>query len=72
MPVSLLRICCPAQMDRTDHDSSASKDGSVVRYVDFPPAHESPMHRTSSIDYGIVVFGEVVVRCFAVPRVSSW
>jgi len=36
-------------------------DGSVVRYVDFPPLHQSPMHRTTSIDYGFVLFGNVEV-----------
>ncbi|KAM0753461.1 hypothetical protein T439DRAFT_284860 [Meredithblackwellia eburnea MCA 4105] len=33
--------------------------GSVVRYVDIPPGLVSPMHRTTSIDYGFVLFGEV-------------
>ncbi|KAK1833044.1 hypothetical protein QBC39DRAFT_425105 [Podospora conica] len=34
-------------------------DGTVLRYVDIPPAHVSPMHRTVSLDYGIVLEGEV-------------
>ncbi|GAA5875145.1 hypothetical protein JCM8547_005536 [Rhodosporidiobolus lusitaniae] len=33
--------------------------GSVVRYVDMPPQHVSPMHRTISLDYGFVIFGEL-------------
>ncbi|GAA6008878.1 cupin domain-containing protein [Rhodotorula paludigena] len=33
--------------------------GSVVRYVDMPPKHVSPMHRTISLDYGFVLFGEL-------------
>lgn len=33
--------------------------GSVIRIVDMLPGKESPMHRTNSIDYGIVVEGEV-------------
>lgn len=33
--------------------------GSVVRVVDMLPGGESPMHRTNSIDYGIVLSGEV-------------
>ncbi|GAA6037991.1 hypothetical protein JCM8097_009529 [Rhodosporidiobolus ruineniae] len=33
--------------------------GSVVRYVDMPPKHVSPMHRTISLDYGFVIFGEL-------------
>jgi quercetin dioxygenase-like cupin family protein len=34
-------------------------NGTVLRMVDMPPHGRSPMHRTSSIDYGIVVTGEV-------------
>lgn len=33
--------------------------GTVLRIVDMPPGGRSPMHRTSSIDYGIVLTGEV-------------
>jgi hypothetical protein len=33
----------------------------VVRYVDMPPCHISPMHRTISLDYGFVLFGNVEV-----------
>lgn len=33
--------------------------GSVIRIVDMLPGGESPMHRTSSIDYGIVLTGAV-------------
>jgi len=33
--------------------------GSVGRIVDFPPGYTSPMHRTLSLDLGIVVEGEV-------------
>ena len=33
--------------------------GSVIRIVDMLPGKESPMHRTNSIDYGIVLKGEV-------------
>jgi quercetin dioxygenase-like cupin family protein len=33
--------------------------GTVCRFVDFPPASESPMHRTVSLDYGVVLEGEV-------------
>ncbi|KAH8196870.1 hypothetical protein TruAng_008952 [Truncatella angustata] len=33
--------------------------GTVARYVDTPPESISPMHRTVSIDYGVVVEGEV-------------
>lgn len=33
--------------------------GSVLRYVDVPPGSTSPMHRTVSLDYGIVLEGEI-------------
>jgi quercetin dioxygenase-like cupin family protein len=33
--------------------------GSVIRIVDMLPGKESPTHRTNSIDYGIVMEGEI-------------
>ncbi|MDE2410358.1 MAG: cupin domain-containing protein [Sphingomonadales bacterium] len=33
--------------------------GSVIRITDMLPGKESPMHRTNSIDYGIVLEGEI-------------
>lgn len=33
--------------------------GSVIRIVDFLPGGTSPFHRTNSIDYGIVLAGEI-------------
>jgi quercetin dioxygenase-like cupin family protein len=33
--------------------------GTVLRYVDMPPGAVSPMHRTVSLDYGVVLEGEV-------------
>ena len=33
--------------------------GSVIRVVDMLPGKQSPMHRTNSIDYGIVLLGEI-------------
>ncbi|KAF2132060.1 hypothetical protein P153DRAFT_285123 [Dothidotthia symphoricarpi CBS 119687] len=33
--------------------------GTVLRYVDMKPGHTSPMHRTVSLDYGVVLEGEV-------------
>jgi quercetin dioxygenase-like cupin family protein len=42
-----------------------SASGSTIRMIHFPPAasggHRSPMHRTRTIDYGIVVEGEMVL-----------
>ncbi len=36
-----------------------SPGGTVLRVVDIPPGQRSPMHRTHSIDYGIVLAGEL-------------
>lgn len=33
--------------------------GTVLRMVDLPPGATSPMHRTVSLDYGIVLEGEI-------------
>ncbi|TGO07812.1 hypothetical protein BTUL_0244g00090 [Botrytis tulipae] len=33
--------------------------GTVLRVVDMEPGHLSPMHRTTSLDYGVVIEGEV-------------
>lgn len=33
--------------------------GTVLRFVDIHPGHTSPMHRTVSLDYGVVLEGEV-------------
>jgi len=33
--------------------------GTVLRYVDMAPGKTSPMHRTVSLDYGVVLEGEV-------------
>jgi quercetin dioxygenase-like cupin family protein len=35
------------------------QNGSVLRIVDIPPGVRSPMHRTSSLDYGLVLSGEL-------------
>lgn len=36
-------------------------NGTVIRYVDMPPGALSPMHRTISLDYGVVIEGEVAL-----------
>ncbi len=52
--------------DNTDPQDGALREvgltsagGTVLRFVDFAPGTRSPMHRTASIDYGIVLEGEV-------------
>lgn len=37
-----------------------SGGGTVLRYVDFGPGYTCMMHRTQSVDYGIVLEGQVV------------
>jgi quercetin dioxygenase-like cupin family protein len=37
----------------------ACPGGTVLRFVDIAPGRRSPMHRTNSIDYGIVLSGEI-------------
>lgn len=36
-------------------------NGTVLRYVDMMPGALSPMHRTVSLDYGVVIEGEVEI-----------
>ncbi len=49
--------------DETDGRSREAgltlNQGSVIRVVDMLPGKESPLHRTDSIDYGIVLKGEI-------------
>jgi naringenin degradation protein FdeH len=37
------------------------RNGTKIRINEFPPGVVSPMHRTQSVDYGIVLSGEVVL-----------
>ncbi|KAI0018001.1 hypothetical protein F4780DRAFT_563317 [Xylariomycetidae sp. FL0641] len=37
----------------------ATKGGTVCRMVDFGPGYECMMHRTQSLDFGIVIEGEI-------------
>jgi quercetin dioxygenase-like cupin family protein len=52
--------------DNNDETDGRSRDagltlnqGSVIRVVDMLPGMASPMHRTNSVDYGIVLKGEI-------------
>ena len=48
------------QTDGRERDAGTTlKGGSVIRIVDMLPNASSPMHRTSSIDYGIVISGKI-------------
>lgn len=43
----------------TDAPGLVAQGGTVLRFVDVEPGHLSPMHRTVSLDYGVVIEGEV-------------
>jgi len=48
------------ETDGRDRDAGLTlNQGSVIRVVDMLPGKQSPMHRTNSIDYGIVLEGEI-------------
>lgn len=48
------------ETDGRERDAGLTlKQGSVIRVVDMLPGGASPMHRTSSLDYGIVMSGEL-------------
>lgn len=47
-------------VDGRERDAGLTiQQGSVIRTVDLMPGCVSPMHRTNSLDYGIVITGEV-------------
>jgi quercetin dioxygenase-like cupin family protein len=46
--------------DGRERDAGTTlKSGSVIRMVDMLPGASSPMHRTNSIDYGIIISGTI-------------
>lgn len=62
----LLWTTASVPADNNDETDGRERDvgttlmgGSAFRIVDLLPGKESPMHRTNSIDYGIVLEGEV-------------
>jgi len=59
----------PAPIGAAEPDPTAgalsvppAPNGTKIRINEFPPGAVSPMHRTQSVDYGIVLSGEVVLR----------
>lgn len=51
---------CNDETDGRTRDAGTTlKGGSVIRVVDMLPNASSPMHRTNSIDYGIVMSGQI-------------
>jgi quercetin dioxygenase-like cupin family protein len=58
----------PAPIDTDPSDSAAgplsvspAPNGTKIRINELPPGAGSPMHRTQTVDYGIVLDGEVVL-----------
>ena len=45
--------------DGPTSDGGLIKHGSVIRIVDMMPGLPSPMHRTYSIDYGVIISGRL-------------
>lgn len=65
---AMLTIWTTATVPADNNDETEGRDrpagttlngGSVIRICDMLPGKESPMHRTNSIDYGIVLKGAV-------------
>lgn len=63
---ALLWTTATVPADNNDDTDGRARDagltidaGSVIRIVDMLPGAESPMHRTNSIDYGMVIEGEI-------------
>jgi len=51
---------CNDTIDGAKRDAGTTlKGGSVIRIVDMLPGASSPLHRTDSIDYGIIISGEI-------------
>ncbi|KAL7824088.1 hypothetical protein V8C26DRAFT_384824 [Trichoderma gracile] len=49
-----------AYQDRLPHNVGLSiRGGTVLRVVDFSPGAEAPLHRTATVDFGVVMEGEV-------------
>jgi quercetin dioxygenase-like cupin family protein len=44
-----------------DEPMGPPQAGTRVRIVDMPPGARSPMHRTESVDYGVVLAGEITL-----------
>ncbi|KAJ7649512.1 hypothetical protein DFH06DRAFT_554715 [Mycena polygramma] len=56
--------------DITAHSEVISENGSMFRACEFSPGSVSPVHRTASLDYGIVAKGSVVLELEDGERVT--
>lgn len=48
-----------AIFEKSDSSGLVKHGGILMRYVDYPPNCITPMHRTISLDFGIVIEGEL-------------
>ena len=53
----------PTEPEPTERSLTVPPDpnGTKIRINEFPPGAVSPMHRTQTVDYGIVIEGEMVL-----------
>jgi quercetin dioxygenase-like cupin family protein len=53
----------PSEPEPTERSLTVPPDpnGTKIRINEFPPGAVSPMHRTQTVDYGIVIEGEMVL-----------
>lgn len=53
----------PTEVDPTERELTVppAPNGTKIRINEFPPGVVSPTHRTESVDYGIVLDGEVIL-----------
>ena len=67
LPISLWSTHRTPASNASDEDTAAIADdaipplsnGTIFRVVDFPPGGEAFMHRTETVDYAIVMTGEI-------------
>ncbi|KAH8689054.1 hypothetical protein BGW36DRAFT_391697 [Talaromyces proteolyticus] len=48
------------------HNKPIPTEGSVVLIAEWPPGAESPMHRTLSVDVGVMTAGESMIKIYRV------
>jgi quercetin dioxygenase-like cupin family protein len=60
MPASVVPVEAVEPTDRA-LVTPPDPNGTIIRIVDLEPRSHSPMHRTETIDYGIVLAGEVTL-----------
>jgi quercetin dioxygenase-like cupin family protein len=54
-----IRASEPAEPTARELSVTPDPQGTILHVIDMPPGSSAPLHRTSTIDYGIVLEGEV-------------